>query len=112
MPTFTIDKKIHDKLDDIEIFKLMNKSHFNLFLGKAGSGKSSLCVSFLNSRDAFKKCFHNIFLFCPSNSRASIKNDFWGSNLDPDCIFDDLNVENLQYVYEIAKMMHMMILKL
>jgi hypothetical protein len=34
-PSFTVDGKINDKLDDIEIFKLMNKSHFGLFLGKA-----------------------------------------------------------------------------
>ena len=37
----------------------MNKSHFCLFLGKAGSGKSSLVISFLNSKEALKKCFHN-----------------------------------------------------
>ena len=83
-PSFTVDNKLSEKLDNIEVFKLMNKSHFCLFLGKAGSGKSSLTVSFLNSKDAFKKVFHNIFLFCPSNSRASIKNDFWGSNLPED----------------------------
>ncbi len=69
-PSFTVDGKINDKLDDIEIFKLMNKSHFCSFLGKVESGKSSLVISFLNSKEAFKKCFHNIFLFCPANSRA------------------------------------------
>ena len=31
-PSFTVDGKINDKLDDIEIFKLMNKLHFCLFL--------------------------------------------------------------------------------
>ena len=43
---------------------------------------------------------HNFI--CPSNSRASIKDDFWGSNLDPDNIYDDLTLENLQYVYEMC----------
>lgn len=102
-PSFTVDNKLSDKLDNIEVFKLMNKSHFSLFLGKAGSGKSSLCVSFLNSNDAFKKVFHNIFLFCPANSRASIKNDFWGSNLPEENIFDHLTIDNLKDVYEIAE---------
>lgn len=102
MPSFSIDKKLHEKLDNIEIFKLMNKSHFGLFLGKAGSGKSSLCISFLNSKDAFKKVFHNVFLFCPPNSRASVKNDFW-SNLPDENIYDELNVENLEEVYSMAE---------
>ena len=43
-PTFTVDGKLNEKLDSIEIFKLMNKSHFCLFLGEAGSGKSSLVL--------------------------------------------------------------------
>lgn len=102
-PTFTVDNKLHDKLDNIDVFKLMNKSHFGLFLGKAGSGKSSLCISFLNSKQAFKKIFHNIFLFCPANSRASIKDDFWGSNLPQENIFDDLTLEDLKDVYSIAE---------
>ena len=77
----------------------MNKSHFALFLGKAGSGKSSLVISFLNSKDAFKKCFHNVFLFCPANSRSSIKDDFWENNLEEEQIYDDLTIDNLIDVY-------------
>lgn len=99
IPSFSVDNKLKDKLDNIEIFKLMNKSHFALFLGKAGSGKSSLVISFLNSKDAFKKCFHNIFLFCPANSRSSIKDDFWENNLEAEQIYDDLNIDNLIDVY-------------
>lgn len=102
-PSFLVDGEIHSKLNEIEIFKLMNKAHFGLFLGKAGSGKSSMCISFLNSKEGFKKCFHNIILFCPPNSRASIKNDFWGNNLEEDNIFDELNLENLETAYNIAE---------
>jgi GTPase SAR1 family protein len=99
IPSFSVDNKLKDKLDNIEIFKLMNKSHFALFLGKAGSGKSSLVISFLSSKDAFKKCFHNIFLFCPANSRSSIKDDFWEKNLEDEQIYDDLTIDNLIDVY-------------
>jgi len=99
IPSFSVDNKLKDKLDNIEIFKLMNKSHFALFLGKAGSGKSSLVISFLNSKDAFKKCFHNVFLFCPTNSRSSIKDDFWENNLDAEQIYDDLTIDNLIDAY-------------
>jgi len=99
IPSFSVDNKLKDKLDNIEIFKLMNKSHFALFLGKAGSGKSSLVISFLSSKDAFKKCFHNIFLFCPANSRSSIKDDFWENNLEEEQIYDDLTIDNLIDAY-------------
>jgi GTPase SAR1 family protein len=99
IPSFNVDNKLKDKLDNIEIFKLMNKSHFALFLGKAGSGKSSLVISFLNSKDAFKKCFHNVFLFCPANSRSSIKDDFWENNLEEEQIYDDLTIDNLIDAY-------------
>ena len=99
IPSFSVDNKLKDKLDNIEIFKLMNKSHFALFLGKAGSGKSSLVISFLNSKDAFKKCFHNVFLFCPANSRSSIKDDFWENNLEEEQIYDDLTIDNLIDAY-------------
>ena len=99
IPSFNVDGKLKNNLDNIEIFKLMNKSHFALFLGKAGSGKSSLVISFLNSKDAFKKCFHNIFLFCPRNSRSSIKDDFWENNLETEQIYDDLNIDNLIDAY-------------
>ena len=99
IPSFSVDNKLKDKLDNIEIFKLMNKSHFGLFLGKAGSGKSSLVISFLSSKDAFKKCFHNVFLFCPANSRSSIKDDFWENNLEEEQIYDDLTIDNLIDAY-------------
>lgn len=102
-PSFLVDKPIHERLNEIEIFSLMNKPNFTLFLGKAGSGKSSMVISFLNSPQAFKKCYHDIILFCPPNSRASIKDDFWGNNLEEDSIFDDLNLENLQYAYNVAE---------
>ena len=99
IPSFSVDNELKDKLDNIEIFKLMNKSHFALFLGKAGSGKSSLVISFLSSKDAFKKCFHNVFLFCPANSRSSIKDDFWENNLEEEQIYDDLTIDNLIDAY-------------
>ena len=34
-------------------------------------------------------------MVCPANSRASIKNDFWDSNLEPEHIYDDLTIDSL-----------------
>lgn len=101
-PKFLVDGKLHDKLDDYEITKLMNRHNFTLFLGKAGSGKSTLLISVLQSPKLFKNVYHTIILFCPPNSRASIKNDFW-SVLPEEQIYDELNIENLQEAYQIAE---------
>lgn len=103
MPTFSVDGALSDRLNDYELTKTINKSSFLLFLGKAGSGKTSLIVSFLNSPHLFKSIFHNIFLFMGKNSRDSIKGNFFDKEIPPECIFDELTIENLDYVYEQIK---------
>jgi DNA replication protein DnaC len=50
MPSFNVDNELSSKLNKYEITKLMNKSNFTLFLGKAGSGKTSLMTSFLKTK--------------------------------------------------------------
>jgi len=101
--SFKCDSKLHDRLDEIEIFKLMNRHNFTLFLGKSGSGKTSLLTSFLKSRSAFKCVYSQIFVFMPPNSRTSLKDNFFEKNLPEEQIFDDLNFENLQLVYDVAQ---------
>lgn len=102
-PNFTVDGKLHDKLDEFELTKYINKSHFSVFLGKAGSGKSSLLISFLKTKHLFHKTFHTIFVFMPPNSRASIKDSFFDKYLPEEQIFDELNYDNLDEVQEMAK---------
>lgn len=102
-PKFLVDGKLDDKLDDYEITKLMNRSNFTLFLGKAGSGKTSMIVSLLNTPELFKRVFHNIFLFMGKNSRDSIKGGFFDKQIPPENIFDELNIDNLNEVYERIK---------
>lgn len=101
-PSFVVDSELHKKLNDYEITSLMNKHNFCLFLGKAGSGKSTLLISLLQSPSMFKNIYHTILLFCPPNSRASIKNDFW-SILPENQIYDELNIDNLNEAYQIAQ---------
>lgn len=101
-PSFVVDGKLHDKLDNYEITKLMNKHSFSLFLGRAGSGKSTLLISLLQSPKLFKNVYHTIILFCPPNSRASIKNDFW-SVLPEEQIYDELNLNTLTEAYNVSE---------
>src|ERR1700722_6253403 len=95
MPTFIADGQLATKLNDYELTALLNKHNFTLFLGKAGSGKSSLVISLLQTPTMFKKVFHNVILFTPINSRASVKNGFWDKHLPDDQIYDTLTIENL-----------------
>ena len=63
-----------------------------------GSGKTSLITNLVKT--VFRKCFHNIYCFIPSNSRQSIDNDIYGKNLPENQLFDTLTEENLAQVYE------------
>jgi hypothetical protein len=103
-PKFTVDGILESKLNNYELTSLMNKHNFTLFLGKAGQGKSTLIIAFLQTPCLFKKVYHSIILFCPPNSRASIKDDFWAENLPEDQIYDELTVEALQDAYDVAQM--------
>ena len=103
IPSFNVDGELHTKLNDFELTKLINKHNFTLILGKAGQGKSSLEIGLLQTKSLFKSVYHNIILFCPMNSRQSLKNDFWGNNLPDDQIFDELTIDTLQYAYDIAQ---------
>ena len=100
IPKFNVDNQLDEKLNRYAITKLMNKSNFTLFLGKPGSGKSSLLISFLQSPELFKKVYHNIYLFMPHNSRSSVSNGFFENNIPEANIYDDVTLENLQEVYE------------
>lgn len=71
---------------------------FNLLLGKMGSGKSSLFVSLL--RGIFKKCFHHIYVVMPEISRNSLKNNIFDKYLPKDQIYNYLDADVLQDIYE------------
>jgi hypothetical protein len=102
-PNFLVDGKLDERLDEFEVTKLMNKSNFTLFLGPAGSGKTSMIVSLLNTPNLFKRVFHTVYLFMGKNSRDSIKGSFFDKQIPPDQIYDELTVESLDEVYEKIK---------
>lgn len=103
MPKFNVDTELHKRLNDYEVTKLLNKSNVTLFLGRAGSGKTSLMTSFLKTPHLFKKVFHQIFVWMPSSSRSSMKDSFFDKYLPPNQLFDTVTLENLQLAYDEAK---------
>lgn len=102
-PTFLVDGKLDNKLDKYAVTKLLNKSSNILFLGPAGSGKTSMIISLLNTPDLFRYVFHTIYLFMGKNSRDSIKGSFFDEQIPPEQIYDDLTEETLSEVYEKIK---------
>lgn len=98
-PTFLCDTKLHNKLDNYDATSLINKSNFSLFLGKPGSGKTSLMVSMLNTPSLFKRCFHKIYVFMPSHSRGSLKNNIF-DQLPDNQLYDTLDLETINDVFD------------
>jgi len=96
------DGGLHEKLNKYDITKFMNEHSTNLLIGKPKSGKTSLLYSLFKSKKLFKKVYHNIFLFQPSASRASMKDKLF-DKLPDENKFDELTFDNLNYVVDTIK---------
>ena len=96
------DGGLHKKLNKFEMTKFLNGHGTNLFIGKSGSGKTSLLYSLFQSKHLFNNTFHNIYLFQPTHSRSSMKDDLFDS-IPEDQRYDELNYENLNEVLERIK---------
>ena len=71
---------------------------FNMaFIGKPGSGKTTLVFSFLQT--IFKKKYNNILLVMPPNSRSSIKKNPL-ADLDENKVWDELNAQSIDSIIE------------
>ena len=91
------DVKLHDKLEHYELTKFLNNHSTTLMIGKPKSGKTSLLYSFLKSKELLRNVYDKIFLFQPSQSRASMKDKIF-DNIPDDQKFEELNLENLNDV--------------
>lgn len=97
-PSFLCDAKLHPKLDNYEVTSLLNKSNFTLFLGKPGSGKTSLMISLLDTPSLFKRVFNKIYVFMPRHSRGSLKNNIF-EQLPDEQLYDNLDAETIDDVF-------------
>ena len=93
------DNIISDKLTKYPMIEeAFSTTSFNVICGRMGSGKTSLLTSFV--KHIFKKCFETIYVFMPTNSRASIESDIYGKHLPSEQLFDTLTLDNITQVYE------------
>ena len=94
------DKPLSKDLNKYELTKFLNRHSTNLLIGKPGSGKTTLMIALFNK--LLRGCFHNIYLFQPSHSRASMKKDIF-EELPDEQKFDELNYDNLLLVLDTIK---------
>jgi len=96
------DGGLHEKLNNFELTKFLNSHETNLMIGRPASGKTSLLYSFFKSPKIFRKVFHNIYLFQPSHSRASMKDNIFSKIPQEQC-YEELNYDNLSDVMDTIK---------
>ena len=98
LPEFEVDNPLSAHLDEIPLLSHLNKSFACSFIGRAGSGKTSLVTGLLQTKHKFKKVFHKIYLFMPDYSRGSMKKCIFDC-LPEDQIYNDLNIDTLTDCY-------------
>jgi hypothetical protein len=91
------DTILHKKLEKFELTKFLNVHSTNLLIGKPKSGKTSLLYSFFQSKELFRRVYHNVYLFQPNHSRTSMNDDIFGT-LPEEQKYDELTYENLKNV--------------
>ena len=103
MPSFTVDDNPLGKhLDKHPCLSLLNCYANIVIIGKPGSGKTSLAVSFLQSPKVFRKTFNHIICVMPFQSRKSMKKDIF-EVLPQEQLFDELNEETITTIYNLIQ---------
>lgn len=97
------DGGLHKKLNNFELTKFLNSHETNLMIGRPASGKTSLLYSFFKSKELFHRIFHNIYLFQPSHSRASMKDNIFEKGIPHEQCYEELNYDNLSGVMDTIK---------
>ena len=98
LPVFQVDEPLSAHLNDVPLLSYLNKSFACSFIGRAGSGKTSLMTGLLQTTKKLKKVFNKIYLFMPSYSRSSMKECIFDC-LPQDQIYNELTLETLSDVY-------------
>lgn len=103
IPEFNCDHNpIGEHLNKYDMLSHLNNYGCNAFIGKPGSGKTSLVVSFLNSKGdnkIFRKCFNHVLLVMPESSRKSMKKNIFDKH-HPDKMFEELDSKTINIIYD------------
>ena len=83
-PDFLCDKCIHTQVTP----RIPQTAHTMLIAGVPGSGKTSMMVSLLQEKQAYRKCFDHVFVAMPPSSARSLKKKVFEAH---DTMYDDLD---------------------
>ena len=95
-PEFVCDKVISTQIES----PLPNTAHAMMIVGAPGSGKTSMMVSLLQEKQAYKKAFDNVHVIMPPSSSRSLKKNIFA---DHDKMYDDLDYETLESILEATR---------
>lgn len=90
-----VDGVIDEKLTQYEMIECCwARTSFNILIGHMGSGKTTLMINLM--KNVFNKCFNHIYVIMPSQSRASVKDNWLERNIPSQYFRDEISVEILQ----------------
>jgi hypothetical protein len=98
------DDPLDEKLNKYEITKFLNQHSTNLLIDKPKSGKTSLLYSLFKSKEILNKVFENIYLFQPTQSGKSMKDNIF-DELPDEHKFNDMTGENIDAVMKMINML-------
>ena len=101
-PEFLCDGNLAEHLNKYDMLKNFNGYYFSGFIGRPGSGKTSLLVSMLTGRKkdkVFRKVFNNVVLVMPTTSRNSMKKNIFKAHV-PERMFDELDYKTINTIHK------------
>ena len=103
IPEFTCDNNpLGEHLNKYEMLAHLNSFSYTAIIGKPGSGKTSLLISFLTgkgNKKIFRKVFDNIHLVMPKSSRESMKKNPFINHRE-DKMYEELNFDTINTIYD------------
>jgi KaiC/GvpD/RAD55 family RecA-like ATPase len=101
IPEFTCDDNpIGEHLNQYDMLKHLNSYSLTCIIGKPGSGKTSLLISFLKGKKkdkVFRKAFSNILVVMPSSSIKSMKDNIFEKH-PTEKIFEELTYDTVSTI--------------
>ena len=94
---FNCDEPICEDMTKLTQWGHISKTNFTVFLGRPGSGKTSLMTSIITNKNLYRGKFDNILLVMPSQSRSSLQDELL---IDESKIYTELTDESVDSILE------------
>eukprot|EP01031_Cornospumella_fuschlensis_P024660 gene24660-29795_t len=96
---FSSDQPLSKRMESIPLYnETINRNATTVFLGRQGSGKTSLVMSILQDRNGWRKVFDKVWVVLPGSSLSNIQSSPF-SKLPNEQILTELDYESLSTIY-------------